>query len=161
MNRILLEQMLQKMRGFLKEGKNIGDLKVGALYALGNQLDAVYYFVGHELGSTIEGGREIIVDTSTLIETLKKYSEKYHLGKMIIDEFNDEHITFDLEDCPTCKDIDVPSTEISQGFCSFEAGLFAGLVEKITGKHCFAQELECRLQKKAKNCKFMIVIPSD
>ena len=161
MNRILLEQMLQKMRDFLKVGKNIGDLKIGALYALGNQLDAVYYFVGHELGSTIESGRETIVDTSILIETLKKFSEKYHLGKMIIDEYNDEHITFDLEDCPTCKDIDVPSTEISQGFCSFEAGLFAGLVEKITGKHCFAQELECRLQKKAKNCKFMIVIPSD
>ena len=161
MNRILLEQMLQKMRSFLKEGKNIGDLKVGALYALGNQLDAVYYFVGHELGSTIEGGREIISDTSILIETLKKFSAKYHLGNMIIDEYNDEHITFDLENCPTCKNIDVPSTEISQGFCSFEAGLFAGLVEKITGKHCFAQELECRLQKKAKNCKFMIVIPND
>ena len=161
MNRILLEQMLQKMRGFLIQGKNIGDLKVGALYALGNQLDAVYYFVGHELGSTIESGKAPIVDTSILIETLKNYSEKYHLGKMIIDEYNDEHITFDLEDCPTCKEIDVPSTEISQGFCSFEAGLFAGLVEKITGKHCFAQELECRLQKKAKNCKFMIVIPND
>ena len=161
MNRILLEQMLQKMRSFLKQGKNIGDLKIGALYALGNQLDAVYYFVGHELGSTIESGKTPIVDTSILIETLKNYSEKYHLGKMIIDEYNDEHITFDLEDCPTCKEIEVPSTEISQGFCSFEAGLFAGLVEKITGKHCFAQELECRLQNKAQNCKFMIVIPSD
>ena len=161
MNRILLEQMLQKMRSFLKEGKNIGDLKIGALYALGNQLDAVYYFVGHELGSTVESGRETIDDTSVLIETLKEFSEKYHLGNMIIDEYNDEHITFDLEDCPTCKDIDVPPTEISQGFCSFEAGLFAGLVEKITGKHCFAQELECRLQKKSKNCKFMIVIPND
>ena len=161
MNRILLEQMLQKMRSFLIKGKNIGDLKIGALYALGNQLDAVYYFVGHELGSTIESGREIIVDTSILIETLKNFSEKYHLGTMIIEEYNDEHITFDLEDCPTCKEIEVPSTDISQGFCSFEAGLFAGLVEKITGKHCFAQELECKLQNKANNCKFMIVIPHD
>ena len=161
MNRILLEQMLQKMRSFLIKGKNIGDLKIGALYALGNQLDAVYYFVGHELGSTIESGGVPIVDTSILIETLKNYSEKYHLGKMIIDEYNDEHITFDLEDCPTCKEIEVPSTDISQGFCSFEAGLFAGLVEKITGKHCFAQELECKLQNKSPNCKFMIVIPND
>ena len=161
MNRILLEQMLHKMRSFLLKGKNIGDLKIGALYALGNQLDAVYYFVGHELGSTIESGRDYIVDTSILIETLKGFSEKYNLGKMIVEEYNDEHITFDLEDCPTCKEIEVPSTDIAQGFCSFEAGLFAGLVEKITGKHCFAQELECKLQNKSPNCKFMIVIPKD
>lgn len=161
MNRILLEQMLQKMRNFLKAGKNIGDLKIGALYALGNQLDAVYYFVGHELGSTMESGREIIHDTNVLIETLKEFSKKYHLGNMIVDEYNDEHITFDLEECPTCKEIDVPTIDISQGFCSFEAGLFAGLVEKITGKHCFAQELECRLQNKSHNCKFMIVIPKE
>ena len=43
-----------------------------------------------------------------------------------------------------------------------EAGLFAGIVERITGKYCFAQELECRLSgKEAHMCKFMIVVPGD
>ena len=158
MNRILLEQMLKKMKSMLEEGQNIGDLKIGALYALGNQLDAIFYFIGHELGSFMQGE---YLSSADLVQTLEMATGKFHLGSFHIIESNTEHITFELESCNSCKDIEVPYIQIHQGFCSFEAGLFAGIVEKTTGKHCFAQELECRLQKTTPRCRFMIVIPRD
>ena len=157
MNRLLLEQMLRKMKKLLQDGKPIGDLKIGALYALGSQLEAIFYFLGHELGSTIQ---EEFKDEN-MIEILKKIAQKYHLGTLIPDEDATDHISFGLKHCGSCQDIDVSHIKMTQGFCSFEAGLFAGVVEKITGKHCFAQELECRLQGESDMCKFMIVIPED
>ncbi len=159
MNRILLEGMLKKMKLLLKQGENIGDLKIGALYALGNQLDAIFYFIGHELGSTIE---EDYPEDQKLYETLEENTKKYHLGQFHLLEENKDHIIFGLEECSSCKHIEIPAKMKIQGFCSFEAGLFAGIVEKITHKHCFAQELECRLSNPdTKMCKFMIVIPND
>ena len=157
MNRILLEQMLRKMKSNLQKGDSIGDLKIGALYALGNQLEAIFYFLGHECGSFLDES----FNKSDIIEGLKTLTEKYHLGEFQLIEHNPDHITFGLQHCQSCSDIDVPEITIPQGFCSFEAGLYAGIVEKITGKHCFAQELECRLQGKGKVCTFMIVIPND
>ena len=159
MNRILLEGMLKKMKILLENGSNIGDLKIGALYALGNQLEAIFYFIGHELGSTMD---EDSFKKTKLTEALQNVTEKYHLGTFHLVEENNDHITFGLEKCSSCKDIDIPQINIQPGFCSFEAGLFAGIVEKMTGKHCFAQELECRLSGiEASMCKFMIVIPTD
>ena len=157
MNRMLLEQMLHKMKDLLKTNGNIGDLKIGALYALGNQLEAIFYFVGHELGSTMDEN----ANPDNLSETLEKITEKYHLGVFKLVEETPDHITFDLEECRSCRDIEPPKVQIPQGFCSFEAGLFAGIVEKITGKHCFAQELQCRLQNHGSPCQFMIVIPQE
>ena len=157
MNRILLEQMLRKMKINLEKGDSIGDLKKGALYALGNQLEAIFYFLGHECGSFLDEQ----FPKSDIIKGLKTLSDKYHLGEFHLLEHNLDHITFGLKECKSCSDIDVPKITIPQGFCSFEAGLFAGIVEKITGKHCFAQELECRLQGKGDMCTFMIVIPND
>jgi predicted hydrocarbon binding protein len=157
MNRLLLEQMLRKMKKLLQEGKPIGDLKIGALYALGSQLEAIFYFIGHELGSTLQDDFE----NNKINQNLKRIAQKYNLGTFISIEEESDHIAFELDNCGTCKDIDASEIEMSQGFCSFEAGLFAGVVEKITGKHCFAQELECRLQGENDNCKFMIVIPED
>jgi predicted hydrocarbon binding protein len=156
MNRILLEQMLKKMKILLEQGEDIGNLKIGALYALGNQLDAIYYFMGHELGGVLDIEES---DSSQITHTLGQLSRKYHLGEFYAIEENDEHITFELGECNSCKDIGTSSLQIPQGFCSFEAGLFAGMVEKLTGKHCFAQELECRLQGDVDRCKFMIVVP--
>lgn len=155
MNRLLLEQMLQKMKKKLQSGGSIGDLKIGALYALGSQLEAIFYFIGHELGSILQDDSK----NKTIVESLKSLAENYHLGEFIEDENADDHIAFGLKKCGSCRDIDVSNIHLNQGFCSFEAGLFAGVVEKITGKHCFAQELECRLQGKSNMCKFMIVIP--
>ena len=155
MNRLLLEQMLRKMKIMLQDGGSIGDLKIGALYALGRQLEAIFYFIGYELGSTLQEDCR----HETIVESLKCLTDKYHLGEFIEDEAEADHISFGLRKCGSCQDIDVSNIEMSQGFCSFEAGLYAGVVEKITGKHCFAQELECRLQGKHDMCKFMIVIP--
>ena len=73
-----------------------------------------------------------------------------------------DHISFSLKNTTSNIDIDTPpaSVKVPGGFCSFEAGLYAGVVEKLTGKHCFAQEIENRLQGNPMD-KFMIVIPQD
>ena len=43
MDRKLLEEMLRKMKMRLLQGEDIGNLKVGALFALGEQLSAIFY----------------------------------------------------------------------------------------------------------------------
>jgi len=157
MNRILLEEILSKMMINLRDGEKIGDFKVGALFALGSQLEAIFYYVGHELGSKFEIKQAKDIDS--IILHIEDIAEKYHLGKIIIEEKSEDHITFNLQNCQSCMDF--PGTFKSEtGFCSFEAGLFAGIVEKITNKHCFSQELACKLQGK-EHCQFMIVIPND
>ncbi len=160
MDRKLMEEMLRRMKLRLLEGKDIGNLKVGALFALGEQLSAIFYYVGHELGSKIEidnGGP--ITEIDQIIEKFLEVTKLYHLGEIIIDEKDNGHITFHLDECDSCRDLPVAIPSDST-FCSFEAGLFAGIVERMSNKRCFAQELECRLQG-ATHCLFMIVIPTD
>ena len=74
MNRILLEQMLEKMKKLLKDGKNIGELKIGALFALGNQLEAIFYFIGHELGSKLDDKLEENDIAANLKTNIRKIS---------------------------------------------------------------------------------------
>ncbi|MBN2155934.1 MAG: hypothetical protein JW776_07820 [Candidatus Lokiarchaeota archaeon] len=160
MDRKLLEEMLRKMKMRLLQGEDIGNLKVGALFALGEQLSAIFYYVGHELGSKIEIRNGPITDIDQIIAKFIEVTKQYHLGQIVIDEKDVGHITFHLAECNSCKDLptSIPS---DNSFCSFEAGVFAGIVEHISNKRCFAQELECRLQGRTSHCQFMIVIPSD
>ena len=144
------------MKTNLQEGKGIGNLKVGALFALGSQLEALFYFQGHELASHLSIDQQNSVDK--IIEKLAELTDEYHLGEFILEEKGEGHITFSLKECESCKDFPVEFK--SDGpFCSFEAGLIAGIVEKLSGQHCFAQELACRLQGTTENCQFMIVLP--
>lgn len=158
MDRILLEHMLSKMKNSLKKGEDIGNIKIGALFALGSQLEAIFYFVGHELGSKIDVPNE--TDSDKIIENLKRLSKEYNIGDFILDEKSIDHITFTLSRCNSCRAFPDDFNSDSP-FCSFEAGLYAGIVERMTNKHCFAQELMCKLQKEARKCQFMIVIPQD
>lgn len=160
MDRKLMEEMLRRMKLRLLEGEDIGNLKVGALFALGEQLSAIFYYVGHELGSKIEIENAPITEIDQIIAKFIEITRQYHLGEIIVDEQDKGHITFHLTECNSCKDLPeaIPSDST---FCSFEAGVFAGIVERMSNKRCFAQELECRLQGRASHCQFMIVIPTD
>lgn len=153
-----MEEILKKMKKRLNEGSNIGDFKVGALFALGSQLEAIFYFVGHELGSKFDIDQTNKIED--IIKLLEHISSSYNLGSMSVDEKTNDHITFTLKECGSCRSF--PDSFSSKStFCSFEAGLYAGIVERITNKHCFAQELACKLQEGVKDCQFMIVIPQD
>jgi predicted hydrocarbon binding protein len=146
------------MKNLLKKGEDIGNIKIGALFALGSQLEAIFYFVGHELGTKIDVSNE--TNSDKIIENLKKISKEYNIGEFILDEKSADHITFTLGRCNSCRAFPDDFTSDSP-FCSFEAGLYAGIVERMTNKHCFAQELTCKLQNEARKCQFMIVIPQD
>ena len=179
MDRPLLSKILTVMKKYLKEGKSIGDLKVGALLAqtlgflksieLGHQLEAIQifkslkihrvYYLGHELG-TIISVKEV-KDVSDIPEALKKVAEEYSIGEITITESTNEIIQLRMEGHSSIKDLIDKGIKTKGSFSSFEAGMLAGIVEKLTNIHCFAQELSNALETGKNYCEFMIVFQKD
>ncbi len=159
MDRQLLSKILAQMRKNLKEGKSIGDMKVGALLALGHQLEAIFYYLGHELGSTLKV--KTVKDIYQIPEELKRIINEFNLGSVEITESTDEIIQLKLKDHSSIKDLIKKGIKTTGSFCSFEAGLLAGIVEKLSDRHCFAQELGCSLQTGENFCTFMLVFQKD
>ncbi|HMF32110.1 MAG TPA: DUF2507 domain-containing protein [Candidatus Lokiarchaeia archaeon] len=154
MNRPLLEAMLTQMKENLQEGNSIGDLKIGALFALGSQLEAIFYYLGHELASKIDV--ESTKNVDEVIAQLIDLGQKYNIGTIEIIENTEQQITFRLLNGYSTRYIHPETLQTQNTFCSFEAGLFAGLVEKMAGNHVFAQEINCTCQGKPA-CEFMVV----
>ncbi len=159
MDRQLLSKILTQMRNFLKEGKEIGDMKVGALLALGHQLEAIFYYLGHELGTILNV--EQVSEILKIPEGLKKVISDYNIGEVEIVEKSEEIVQLKLKNHSSSKDLIGKGIKSEGSFCSFEAGLLAGVVERIGSVHCFAQELSCSLQSGNDFCEFMIVFQKD
>ncbi|MFX0069520.1 MAG: hypothetical protein ACFFAO_00300 [Candidatus Hermodarchaeota archaeon] len=159
MDRPLLSKILIQMKDHLKNGKIIGDLKVGSLLALGHQLEAIFYYLGHELGTTLEAKR--CEDVTKIPDALNKLVSEYHIGDVTIKEATNEIITLQLKNHSSIKDLIGKGIKTTGNFCSFEAGMLAGIVEKMVSIHCFAQEIECSLQTGNDYCEFMIVFQKD
>ncbi|MFX0179194.1 MAG: hypothetical protein ACFE78_03340 [Candidatus Hodarchaeota archaeon] len=159
MDRQLLSKILTQMKNHLKGGKEIGDMKVGALLALGHQLEAIFYYLGHELGTIlkVEQGQ----DVSKIPILLKEIIAEYNIGKVEITESSDEIVQLKLKEHSSIKDLIGRGIKTDGSFCSFEAGLLAGIVEKMSNIHCFAQEINCSLQTGKDYCEFMIVFQKD
>ncbi|MFX1425157.1 MAG: hypothetical protein ACFFBE_01795 [Promethearchaeota archaeon] len=159
MDRQLLSKILAQMKKNLKEGKSIGDMKVGALLALGHQLEAIFYYLGHELGTTLKVKQA--KDITQIPTELKEIISQFNLGEIEITEGTDEIIELKMKDHSSIKDLIKKGIKATGSFCSFEAGLLAGIVEKLSDRHCFAQEIGCSLQTGEDNCTFMIVFQKD
>jgi predicted hydrocarbon binding protein len=159
MDRQLLSKILTQMRKNLKEGKDIGDMKVGALLALGHQLEAIFYYLGHELGSILK--IKPVKDITQIPNEIERIITEFNLGKVQITESTEEIVQLKLKDHSSIKDLIKKGIKTSGSFCSFEAGLLAGVVEKLSDRHCFAQELGCSLQTGHDYCEFMIVFQKD
>ena len=159
MDRQLLSKILAQMRKNLKDGKDIGDMKVGALLALGHQLEAIFYYLGHELGSILKV--KPVKDISQISQELQRIIAEFNLGSAEITESTEEIIQLKLKDHSSIKDLMKKGIKTTGSFCSFEAGLLAGIVEKLSDRHCFAQELGCSLQTGQNYCEFMLVFQKD
>jgi predicted hydrocarbon binding protein len=146
--------MLTQMKENLEAGLSIGDLKIGALFALGSQLEAIFYYLGHELASKIEV--EPTKDVDQVFAQLVNLGEVYNIGTIESIEQTNQQITFRLINGYSTRHIHPEKLQTQNTFCSFEAGLFAGLVEKMTSNHVFAQEINCACQGKSA-CEFMVV----
>ncbi len=155
MNRPLLNKLMNKMKTNLLEGKEIGNLKIAALLAVGGQLEAIFYYLGHELGSLFDVPE--ISDLTKIPEELSKVMRKNNLGEIDIIKLSKEHLTLKLRRCLTCKDLLSSNISAETTFCSFEAGLLAAFVEKMSNTGCFAQEEKCSLQTNQPYCEFIIV----
>ncbi len=147
------------MRKHLKIGKEIGDMKVGALLALGHQLEAIFYYLGHELGTHLNVKR--IEDAKSIPKAIKEKITEFNIGEVDIIESSEEVVQLKLKGHSSIKDLINKGIKTEGSFCSFEAGLLAGLVEKMTNIHCFAQEVDCSLQSGKNHCEFMIVFQKD
>jgi predicted hydrocarbon binding protein len=159
MDRQLLSKILAQMKKNLKDGRDIGDMKVGALLALGHQLEAIFYYLGHELGSILK--IKPVKDISQIPDELERIITEFNLGKVEITESTEEIVQLKLKDHSSIKDLIRKGIKTTGSFCSFEAGLLAGIVEKLSDRHCFAQELGCSLQTGQNHCEFMIVFQKD
>jgi predicted hydrocarbon binding protein len=159
MDRQLLSKILTQMKTHLKSGKEIGDMKVGALLALGHQLEAIFYYLGHELGTTLNVKQ--VTDVNNIPGELKALVQEYNLGKIEIIDSSDEIIQLKLGEHSSIKDLINKGIKTEGSFCSFEAGLLAGIIERMTNIHCFAQEVNCSLQTGENYCEFMIVFQKE
>jgi predicted hydrocarbon binding protein len=132
---------------------------LGSLLALGHQLEAIFYYLGHELGTTLEATK--CEDAGKISEELKRIVLEYNIGEISIKEATEEIITLDLKKHGSTKDLIGKGIRSDGNFCSFEAGMLAGIVERMTTIHCFAQELNCSMQTGEDSCEFMIVFQKD
>ncbi|MHA2391951.1 MAG: hypothetical protein ACXAEX_08265 [Promethearchaeota archaeon] len=159
MDRQLLSKILAQMRKNLKEGRSIGDMKVGALLALGHQLEAIFYYLGHELGTTLKVKQ--VKDVVQIPNVLKEIISQFNLGEIEITESTDEIIELKMKDHSSIKDLVKKGIKATGSFCSFEAGLLAGIVEKLSDRNCFAQEIGCSMETGEDNCKFMVIFQTE
>ena len=88
MDRQLLSKILVQMRKHLKSGKEIGDMKVGALLALGHQLEAIFYCLGHELGTHLDV--KPIDDVNTVPKAIQEKVSEFNIGDVEITESTEE-----------------------------------------------------------------------
>lgn len=158
MDRQLLSKILAQMKKYLKEGKIIGDMKLGALLALGHQLEAIFYYLGHELGTIL--GVDEVEDSKDIPHRLTKVINDHHIGEATITGTTEEIIQLKLKGHSSIRDLVGKEIKSQGNFCSFEAGMLSGIVEKLSNAHCFAQELNCGLQSGEDSCEFMIVLTS-
>ena len=159
MDRSLLSKILTQMKMYLKEGKSIGDLKYGALFALGQQLEAIFYYLGHELGSLIKTKETVAPDK--IPDEIKNIIKEFNIGDVEITNKTDEIVQLKLKNHSSLQGLIGQEIKTKANFCSFEAGLLAGIVESMSDIHCFAQELNCSLQTGENFCEFMIVFQKD
>jgi predicted hydrocarbon binding protein len=100
-------------------------------------------------------------DVKVIPNELEKIVAEYHIGQLLIVQKTDEIITLNLKNHSSVKDLIGKGIKSDGNFCSFEAGLLAGIVERMSNIHCFAQELNCCMQSGADHCEFMIVFQKE
>lgn len=102
-----------------------------------------------------------VKEVEKIPEELVKVVSKYNIGEITIKESSAETVLLELKGHSSIKDLIGTGLKTEGNFCSFEAGLLAGIVEKMSNIHCFAQELSCGLQKGEDHCQFMIVFQNE
>ena len=122
-------------------------------------MEAIFYYLGHELGTTLKVKQ--VKDTDQIPVALKDIISQFNLGEVEITESSDEIVQLKMKGHSSIKDLIKKGIKTTGSFCSFEAGLLAGVVEKLSDRHCFAQEIGCSLQTGENYCEFMIVFQKD
>jgi predicted hydrocarbon binding protein len=88
------------------------------------------YLAGKKLGRALEP--KSLDDFLALAQTLK-------LGLIRIPRLDDDGVHLDLYECASCTGLE----KIGCPICHFEAGLFAGVLEAVTGRPVEGREITC------------------
>ena len=102
-----------------------------------------------------------IKEVEDIPEELKKIITEYNIGELEIKESSSEIVSLNLKGHSSHRDLIGRGIKSEGNFCSFEAGMLAGIVEKMSNVHCFAQELNCSIQSGKDACEFMIVFQKE
>jgi len=100
-------------------------------------------------------------DINQIPNDLKDLISQFNLGEIEITEATDEIIELKMKDHSSIKDLIKKGIKATGSFCSFEAGLLAGIVEKLSDRNCFAQEIGCSMETGEDNCKFMVIFQTE
>jgi predicted hydrocarbon binding protein len=113
------------------------DLLVVLIYAYMQKVkdlgsDTTLYEIGYEIGKLISPKN---------YDEVIKFFENNNIGKISIEEKDNDKIEIKVKDCVFCKTL-----ESDEPICDFEAGLIAGFLESIKNRRYFVKEIYCQAQ---------------
>lgn len=91
---------------------------------------ATGYLAGKKLGQALPVAR---------LEDFLQLCEELRLGRVHVREIAGGHFHVDVEECVTCAGLQ----PVGRPLCSFESGLIAGAVQRITGQPTHSRETTC------------------
>lgn len=73
------------------------------------------------------------------LDDFLKLCEDLRIGRVSAREIATKHFHVDVEECLTCAGMQ----PVGRPICSFESGLIAGALQRITGEHVNSREITC------------------
>ncbi len=111
------------------------------------------YQIGKNTGLALTSDLKYTLNFVGAIEYLADVATGFGLGEVMLDRISDkrEMAGITLSNCIICSDLDR-----KQNVCHFPSGLFAGLIQGITGGYVISTEVEC-MANGFDNCRFVLM----
>jgi hypothetical protein len=102
------------------------------------EVDGLLYSLGYELGKEVMSEKIKGTALEDVLKELSSYWKHAHLGEIEIIEKND-NVVLRVVECFDC----VTMPDIGKNLCFFDAGIFAGTLEKILQRKYSVREVKC------------------
>lgn len=111
------------------------------------------YQIGKRTGLNLTEDLKFTLNFQGAVEYMADITVGFGLGEVMLDRISDkrEVAGITLSNCIICSDLDR-----KQNICHFPSGLFAGLIQGITGGYVISTEVEC-MANGSDNCRFVLM----
>jgi len=109
-------------------------MRYGHERTIGPMVANIWYQGGHRLGHAIVSSGRV-----KNLDDLKAFMIEHKIGLLDVLENSEDSTKINLYECIACSGI----PNIGKAVCTFEAGLIAGVLEKLTGKNLRVVEKYC------------------